>query len=429
MNRSRSILVTGMLVASLTQAGCSTFSGGKSDDDFNVLSDASTRQFDSAQGMPPPQARPGRARMGVAGQRFQRERNSDGLLGWLPKPSEISAGTKDAVGAGPDAQDAEKIYTEADALYHAGKYKEARKLFKKAGSKWPDSSLEEDAIFMAAECEFFLDEYPDASDGYANLLDKYENSRHLDVVVTRQFAIARYWLELQEVDKQYVLEPNLTNETKPWWDVTGNAHAVMQSVWINDPTGPLADDSVFATANDYFVNGRFIEADEYYEQLREDYPKSEHLANAFLLGLQAKLATYQGPDYDPTPLLESEKLIEQALLQFPTQLANERDRIMETRQRIQKLKAERDLFMGEFFAKKKYFQSAAHYHRRVLETAPNTELAAQAQASMEEYRDKPGVPENRFQWFVNLFPGEKERAMNSADNNIQTARSAGATQR
>ncbi len=429
MNRSRLILVTGMLVACLTQAGCSTFSGGSSDDSMNVLSDAATRRFDDAQGLPPPQSRPGRARMGVAGQRFQRERNSDGLLGWLPKPSEISAGAKDAVGAGPDGRKAEQIYTEADALYHEGKYKEARKLFKKAGSSWPDSSLEEDAMFMTAECEFFLDEYPDASDTYANLLDKYENSRHLDVVVTRQFAIARYWMELQEVNKQYVLEPNLTNGTKPWWDVTGNAHAVMQSVWINDPTGPLADDSVFATANDYFVNGRFIEADEYYEQLREDYPKSEHLANAFLLGLQAKLATYQGPDYDPTPLLESEKLIEQALLQFPTQLAGERDRILKTRQEIQKLKTERDWFMAEFYAGKKYYQSAAHYHRRVIESAPNSELAAQARAHMEEYRDEPGIPESRFQWLVNLFPGERERSINSADNNIQTARAPGATQR
>ena len=342
--------------------------------------------------------------MGVAGERFVKDRSDEGLLGGLPKPSELVADAKQSLGIGPNAREAEETYNKADALYREGKFSEARKLFKKAGSHWPDSSLEEDAMFMAAECDFFSDNYPDASDRYANLLRKYENSRHLDTVVSRQFAIARYWLELQQADPQPFYVPNLTNQTKPWWDTTGNAHAVMQSVWINDPTGPLADDSVLATANDYFVRGRFADADEYYKQLRDDYPKSEHLANAFLLGIQAKLATYQGPDYDATPLLESEKLIEQALLQFPTQLATERKRIMETRQTILKLKAERDWFMAEYFAKNKYFRSAKHYYEHILKNAPNTEFAARAQARLTEYADMPDEPTSRFQWFIDLFP-------------------------
>lgn len=428
MSRSRSILAAAIALATLTQTGCSSFFGGSKKDPLAATGGPAGQQFAGAQALPPPQSRPGRARMGVAGERFRKERNRDGLLGNLPKPSEVAADTKEKIGLGPDAKEAEALFNEADALYQAGNYKEARKLFKKAGSHWPDSSLEEDAMFMTAECEFFLDEYPDASDHYANLLKKYENSRHLDVVVSRQFSIARYWIELQEVDPQPFLVPNVTNSTKPWWDTTGNAHAVMQSVWINDPTGPLADDSVFATANDYFVSGRFKDADEYYEQLRQDYPKSEHLANAFLLGIQAKLATYQGADYDATPLLESEKLIEQALLQFPTQLATERERILETRQKILELKAERDLFMGNFYAGKKRYRAAAPYYQRVLDNSPNTKSAAVAQARLTEYADKPGVPENRFQWLVNLFPGEEQR---KSEKQIPTATAQlpGATQR
>lgn len=409
MSHNRSILAAATLLAMLTQTGCSSFFGGSKNDPLAATGSPAAGQMAGAQALPPPQSRPGRARMGVAGERFRKEHNREGLLGWLPKPSEVTADAKEKVGLGPDAREAEALFTEADALYQAGDYKEARKLYKKAGDTWPDSSLEEDAMFMTAECEFFLDEYPDASDHYANLLKKYENSRHLDVVVSRQFSIARYWLELQETDHQPLLVPNLTNGTKPWWDTTGNAHAVMQSVWINDPTGPLADDSVLATANDYFVNGRFKDADEYYEQLRQDYPKSEHLANAFLLGIQAKLATYQGPDYDPTPLLESEKLVEQALLQFPTQLAGERERILETRKKILYLKAERDMFMGDFYAKKKYYRSAARYHQRVIKDYPQTQLASEAETKLASYAGEPGVPENRFDWLVNLFPGEQER--------------------
>jgi len=411
MSYSRSMLAVGVLFVTLTQSGCSTFFGGSAGDSLSAADDPASQQFDGGQGLPPPQARPGRARMGVAGERFEKKPNEDGLLGGIPKPSKIAADAKRSVGFGPNAREAEELYSKADALYRAGEFSDARKLFKKAGATWPDSSLEEDAMFMAAESEFFGDDYPDASDGYANLLEKYENSRHLDTVVSRQFAIARYWLDLQQADHQPFFVPNVTNQTKPWWDTTGNAHAVMQSVWINDPTGPLADDSVLATANDYFVRGRFADADEYYQQLRQDYPKSEHLANAFLLGIQAKLATYQGADYDDTPLMESEKLIEQALLQFPAQLASERERILETRQTILKLKAERNWFKGEYFAGTKHYRSARHYYQQILRNAPNTEIAAMAQARLDEYADEPGVPTSRFQWFIDLFPESNSKSV------------------
>ncbi len=416
MSRSRSILAVGIFLTTWTQAGCSTFSKGSANDALSAADDPATGQFAAAQGVLPPQARRGRARMGVAGERFIKQRNKDGLLGSLPRPSDLAANAKRAVGIGPDSGEAEQLYAEGDAKYRAGEFSAAKKLFDKARSRWPDSSLEEDAMFMVAECEFFSDDYPDASDDYANVLQKYENSRHLDTIVARQFAIARYWLDLQQTDHQPFFVPNLTNQTKPWWDTTGNAHAVMQSVWINDPTGPLADDSVFATANDYFVSGRFTDADEYYKQLREDYPKSEHLANAFLLGIQAKLAVYQGPDYDATPLDESEKLIEQALLQFPTQLAAERDRILETRQLILNHKAERDWFMAEYFAGTKHYRAAERYYKRILKDAPSTEFATQAQSRLVEYAGKPGVPTSRIQWFIDLFPEGGSKSVGSVGN-------------
>ena len=414
MQRSRSILAAGLVVLLVSQAGCSTLFGGAD-------GGPTASQVAGAPGYVPPQSRRGRLRMGVAGERFVKKRSDEGVFGGVPSPAEVFNDAKDRVGYGPDADEAEALYADADALYQAQEYANAEKKFRQAAAKWPDSSLEEDAMFMAAECQFFSDEYPDASDTYANLLKKFENSRHLDIVVARQFSIARYWTEKQQADYQPFFVPNFFDATKPWWDTTGNAQAVFQSVWMNDPTGPLADDSVVATANDYFVRGRFADADEYYEQLREDYPKSEHLANAFLLGIQAKLATYQGADYDDQPLVESEKLIKQALLQFPTQLASERERILETRQRIQELKAERDWFMGEYFAKNKYYRSAAHYYRRLLREAPNTELAAQAEARLAEHADKPDVPVNRFQWLVDLFPRSNTQPIGPAASAPLTA--------
>ncbi len=44
------------------------------------------------------------------------------------------------------------------------------------------------------------------------------------------------------------------------------------------------------------------EADHLYELLRKEFPKSQHVENAYVLGAYVKLMEYQGPEYDPTPI-------------------------------------------------------------------------------------------------------------------------------
>ena len=126
------------------------------------------------------------------------------------------------------------------------------------------------ALFLLAECQFFTDDYPEANDTYTNLLKKYQNTRHLDKVMNRQFAIARYWQEYDRARPAAFLEPNVTDKSRPWLDTPGNALATYESVRLNDPTGPLADDSVMATANAHFLDDRYMDADYYYGILRSE---------------------------------------------------------------------------------------------------------------------------------------------------------------
>ncbi|MHC4180387.1 MAG: tetratricopeptide repeat protein, partial [Planctomycetota bacterium] len=103
---------------------------------------------------------------------------------------------------------------------------------------------------------------------------------------------------------------------------------------MKDPTGPLADDSIMATANAYFGRGRYEDASYYYDLLRTEYPRSEHQIQAHVLGLQSKLRVYQGKLYDGTPLNEADEIAEQALTQFRDQLGPEQVRVAEVRDSI-----------------------------------------------------------------------------------------------
>src|SRR5262249_3633959 len=152
----------------------------------------------------------------------------------------------------------------------------------------------------------------------------------------------------------------------PYIDYRGNAVAVYESIRLSDPTGPLADDSLFATANAHFVRGRYEDADYHYELLRKEYPRSQHQLQAHLLGLRAKLRNYQGAEYDEAPLRDSEKLIESTLTQFVGDNPEERERLLRTQKAIRAQKAEREWNNGEYYYRRKYYRAARYYYSSVL---------------------------------------------------------------
>src|SRR5690606_15996725 len=138
--------------------------------------------------------------------------------------------------------------------------------------------------------------------------------------------------------------------TRPLFDTIGRSMKNYENIRLNDPTGPLADDAIMAMANSYFLRGRYNDADLQYELLRKEYPRSDHQYDAHILGLQCKLRKYQGPDYDGTPLEESQVLVKQLKVQFNGQLdADQRERLAEIDGMLKKELATRDYQMAQHF--------------------------------------------------------------------------------
>ena len=152
--------------------------------------------------------------------------------------------------------------------------------------------------------------------------------------------------------------PNLIDNSQPRFDTFGNALKSYEIVRLRDPTGPLADDSIMATANAYFQMGRYEDAAFHYDLLRKEYSTSEFQPQAHLLGMKSKLNVYQGTQYDETPLKEADEIADQALTQFRDQLGEEAARVAQTRNAILEQKAEREWFKAQYYEKKQYFRAA-----------------------------------------------------------------------
>jgi outer membrane protein assembly factor BamD (BamD/ComL family) len=300
------------------------------------------------------------------------------------KGENIKKRWKRMVGRGPNEPVARAALAEGDRLFREGQYRQAITHYKKAIDRWPDSAVEEDALWQLAECQFFTDQYPKAEDSYDELVKKYSNTRHLDRVAQRQFVIAQYWIALDQKQRLPVIVPNLADRSRPLFDTRGRALKAYDHVRINDPRGPLADDSIMAQANAHFLDRQWMDADYFYGLLRSEYPDSEFLLQAHLLAIQAKLRAYQGPGYEGGMLDEAGLLADQVLVQFPDQLSEEEeDRVQRTRGEIAAQQAQRHFKRAEFYAKGQHYASARIYYSLVARDYPRTQLAEQALAKLD----------------------------------------------
>jgi outer membrane protein assembly factor BamD (BamD/ComL family) len=297
-----------------------------------------------------------------------------------------------------DEKVARDAYNAGDALFREKKYDEAAEKFAVAADRWPNSLLEEDALYMLGESYFFADRYAKSSDALNRLLKKYENSRHLDRAINRQFALARYW---DEKGRDYaMLSPNFLDKTRPWFDTHGSGIKVYETIRLQDPTGPLADDAVMAQATAYFRDDRHEDAAYQYEILRKDYPQSEHQQQAHLLGLQSYMNSYQGPQYDRTPLKKAETLVDSTLRNLSHQMPEEKPRLQQAQAAIRAQMAERDYDMGEYYRRLGYNRAARQHYAVVLRDFSDTKFATLAADKMKETESLPDSPPDHFPWLT-----------------------------
>lgn len=325
------------------------------------------------------------------------------------KPEQAYKNLKKAFGYGPNETIARAAFADGKNLYTQKKYMEAAKKFATAADRWPDTPLEEDALFLQAESYFFADEYVKAHDTFEVLFKKFSNTRHLETAVSREFAIGRYWEQMQDSKPLWVIQPNFTDKGRPWFDTFGYAMRAYQNVRMYDPTGPLADHSLMAMGAAYFRNQEFEEAAMEFDQLRKDYPNSDHQMLAHVLGMQSKMRVYQGTLYDKTALKEAHEIADSALTQFGPKLGSEQSRMIKARSQIIEEEANRLYEVAQYYEKNRYYGSARFYYKNLIDEYPRTEKSEMAKQRLVAIQEKPDLPPNYLKPLTDLLPASKKR--------------------
>jgi TolA-binding protein len=237
-------------------------------------------------------------------------------------------------------------FNAAEKLYEEQKYAEARKAMAQIIKKYKKQKapIVNDALFYQAECDYHLANYPAAQDGYTELLKVDGKTKYFEQCINRLFAIGRYWLDapkpaseielasfedeqgaekLKDIPEASIpftfpLTPNFTDKTRPMFDTQGRGVQALKSVYMNDVTGPKADEALMILATFHLRKKDYREADINFKTIRDNFDrKSKYLAAAYILGAHASLKSYQGAQYDGKQLEEAKKLATQAIHLFP----------------------------------------------------------------------------------------------------------------
>lgn len=320
---------------------------------------------------------------------------------------------------------ARELYQEADALFRVAaegaqtiardgdnegqeksQFARAATLFDRAAEAEPESALAQDAMFMQAECLFFVDRLPAAADVYQKLQKDFPRNRHSDRVAARLFEITQYWIDTDKARPRSWWSLNLFDPTRPRLDTQGHAIRILDQIRYDDPTGRLADDATMAAAAEYIRQGDYEMADEFLTDLRDTFPDSDHFFLAHLLGIRAKLETYGGPRYSGLMLEEAEKLITQTRQRFPQKMQDQEiaDMVARAAAEVAYRRAEHLFQRAQYREKRSEIRAASKYYQHILDDYPDTPLADKSRERLEAISGLPPVPPERLTWLKAVFP-------------------------
>ena len=330
----------------------------------------------------------------------------------------VSSRVRGAMGLGPDEQAANQEYQQAMAQYQQATelegrarkqaFEDAAKAFKTAAARWPNSSIQEDALFFRAESIFFAEQFPKAQTIFSELVAKYPSTRYAEKISQRRFQIAKYWLDHHQESNQLALSPNFVARDRPTFDQFGNAIKLLERIRLDDPTGELADDATMLAATACLDSGKHYRADELLTDLRNSFPSSKHQYQAHVLALKDQNQALSGASVRPRSTGRSGRDRQTDASPVSAGVVRDREFLTAAYKDIRMNRAIREMARARSRDRRQEFRAARMRYQRVAEEFSDTSLAQEAEERLAQLEGRPDLPPQRLQILANAFPSSSD---------------------
>ncbi|MFA5356923.1 MAG: outer membrane protein assembly factor BamD [Candidatus Omnitrophota bacterium] len=253
----------------------------------------------------------------------------------------------------------------AKGLYDIKKYDEAIREFKKLLKAYPKS-------FEAAESQYYLGLIEDAKgnlyeayQAYQKVIDKYPFSERIPQIIEREYRIGE---EFMSGEKRKALGVPLPVENP--------AIEIFGKVVDNSTYGPWAPAAQYKLGLALKGLLRYYEAEDAFNKVISNYPDSEWTVPARFQIASCRAAVSRGPEYDQWAANEAREKFEEFLQEHPdAALSQDAEKNI---QALREKEAQANLDIAGFYEKQKAYDAARIYYNQVINSYPDTGLAAKA---------------------------------------------------
>ncbi len=247
--------------------------------------------------------------------------------------------------------------------------------------QYPNHPLMIEALLVSGDAKIAdKNEYKALFD-YERILREYPGTEQFNTALERELEIAKLYAAGMK--------------RKLWGMRFVNADSEAEEIFIRTqeraPGSQIGETASMLLGDYYFDRGEMRRAVEAYSLFMLNYPKSAKTERAMLRAIQASLASFKGPEFDATGLIEADRRLRQFKRQFPA--SAERIGADALLVRIDESQALKMLHQAQWYEGQTRKVSAITMYQRVVQEHPRT---AAARISMEKLVawGHPVVPPN-----------------------------------
>ncbi len=242
---------------------------------------------------------------------------------------------------------------------------------KRAAQSWvktwgADHELYPDAVLLEARARIAYRDYYDAHTVLQEFLNGYAGTAYEEPALELEFVVAEVFLS--GVKRKFLGVRMLKAD-----DI---GLAILDDIAGNYPGTRLGELATLTKARYYFAQTDFPFAEQEYELLVQNYPRSRYTRPAMLQSARAALASFPGIQFDDAPLIEAEERFSRYLAQYPQSAEQENIGLILTD--INETRAAKELSIGDYYDRVGQSQAAAFYYRSTLTHWPDTVAAIHA---------------------------------------------------
>ena len=270
---------------------------------------------------------------------------------------------------------ADDIFDNALDLYKEKKLDKAAEQFKIILKQYPKSRVAPESQYRLGTIAEEIGDFVEAHKAYQALIKAYPQSERFEEVIEREYQIGTMFLS----GKKGKL---LGLDIRPSLPL---AIEVFKQIVAAAPYGAFGDKAQFDLGTAYQKSGSFDDSLEAYQNLIDQYPKSNLVQQARLRMTEVSYAKSSSQTRDQNALEEAARQAQSYLKRYPgSEEAREAEKIS---REVDELNAEKNYRIGLYYEKDNYLTSALIYYRDTAKRYPDTSWGQKAAEKMQSLQE------------------------------------------